>query len=254
LLAYLLGETYAEIYLRTLPHDSVETVAYVYSWVVTVHLLDAAAGWILGAADGARVGSYPLAWIFKLYFVLTYQTYVRALYARLRSPQQFVWLQALSSASVVLFTPLTMTRAWHRGLAVLGLGGGDSYSAYKKLRMRDVFVRGLAENTSMLAFLGSILVLHFGANKHVYPYFAFDDPEEPYDFRLTFIASSVTWACERVAALLLRAIIRVCFKVDPGVEGRLDLAVWPELLPACVAVILHVLQNMLFSIIRLHFH
>jgi hypothetical protein len=66
LLAYLIGEAYAEIYLRTLPHNSWETVVYVYSWVVTVHLLDLLTGWILGGSEGERVGSYPLSWIFKL--------------------------------------------------------------------------------------------------------------------------------------------------------------------------------------------
>jgi hypothetical protein len=66
ILTYLLGETYAEIYLRTLPHNTIETLVYVYSWVVTVHLLDGLCGWILGGDDGERVGSYPLGWIFKL--------------------------------------------------------------------------------------------------------------------------------------------------------------------------------------------
>lgn len=66
LAAYVLGETYAEIYLRTLPHNNIETVVYVWSWVVTIHLLDALTGFILGGGDGERVGSYPLGWIFKL--------------------------------------------------------------------------------------------------------------------------------------------------------------------------------------------
>ena len=66
LLAYLIGEAYAEIYLRTLPHNNFETIVYVYSWVVTVHLLDALTGWILGGNEGERVGSYPLSWVFKL--------------------------------------------------------------------------------------------------------------------------------------------------------------------------------------------
>ena len=48
-------------------------------------------------------------------------------------------------------------------------------------------------------------------------------------------------------------LIALFFKIDVGLEGKLDLAVWPELLPTSVAVILHVLQNMLFSIIRLQF-
>lgn len=66
LMAYVLGEAYAEIYLRTLPHNNLETVVYVYGWVITVHLLDALTGWVLGIREGERVGSYPLSWVFKL--------------------------------------------------------------------------------------------------------------------------------------------------------------------------------------------
>lgn len=66
LTAYVIGEAYAEIYLRTLPHDSFETVVYVYSWVVTIHILDVLTGFILGIRQGQRVGSYPLSWVFKL--------------------------------------------------------------------------------------------------------------------------------------------------------------------------------------------
>ncbi|KAI1849049.1 hypothetical protein JX265_011287 [Neoarthrinium moseri] len=255
LLAYLIGEAYAEIYLRTLPHNNLETIVYVYSWVVTVHLLDALTGWILGASEGERVGSYPLSWIFKLYFMLTYQTYVRALYARLRSPTQFIMLQILSSSSLIILVPITMSSTYHRILGFLGLTT-QSYASYQKLRIRDVFIRFLAENVSMLTFLGSILVLHFGANKDVYPYFAFDETgdERSYDFGLTFYASGITWACELIAGIVLRGLIRWIYGVNASVEGKLDLAVWPELLPTSVAVMLHVLQNMLFSIIRLHFH
>lgn len=186
------------------------------------------------------------------YFMLTYQTYVRALYARLRSPKQFVILQVLSSTRLVVLTPIMMTTLFHKILSILGLTT-LSYGTYQKLQVRNVFIRFLSENTSMMAFLGSILVLHYGANKNVYPYFAFDNENEDYDFPVTFWASSVTWGCELVASLVVRGLIRVFFKVDVGLEGRMDLAVWPELLPTCVAVTLHVLQNMLFSIIRLRF-
>lgn len=184
--------------------------------------------------------------------MLTYQTYVRALYARLRSPSQFVILQVLSSTGLVVLTPIMTTATFHKILSVLGFTT-LSYGTYQKLQVRNIFIRFLAENTSMVAFLGSILVLHFGANKDVYPYFAFDVPSEPYDFNRTFYASTVTWGCELVASLLVRLLIKVCFNVDVGLEGKMDLAVWPELLPTCVAVTLHVLQNMLFSIIRLQF-
>lgn len=67
LMAYVIGEAYAELYLRTLPHNELETVVYVYGWVATVHLLDALTAWVLGIREGERVGSYPLSWVFKLY-------------------------------------------------------------------------------------------------------------------------------------------------------------------------------------------
>lgn len=145
-----------------------------------------------------------------------------------------------------------MTRFVHRVFTVLGLNG-LSYGSYQKIQTRNVFIRFLAENTSMATFLGSVAVLHYGANKAVYPHFAFDRDDEPYDFQLTFWASSVTWACELVASFAVRLLIKLCFNVDVGLEGKLDFTVWPELLPTCVAVMLHVLQNMLFSIIRLQF-
>lgn len=66
LLAYVIGEAYAEVYLRTLPHSSLDTIVYVYGWILTVYLLDALTGWILGGKQGERVGSYPLSWVFKL--------------------------------------------------------------------------------------------------------------------------------------------------------------------------------------------
>ncbi|KAK4191800.1 hypothetical protein QBC35DRAFT_485980 [Podospora australis] len=259
LLAYVIGEAYAEIYLRTLPHNNFETIVYVYGWISTVYLLDALTGWILGGSEGERVGSYPLSWIFKLYFMLTYQTYVRALYARLRSPGQFIWLQILSSTGLIIVTPLLMSRPVHWFLCIIGLNG-QSYGSYQKICIRNVFIRFLAENASMLTFLGSVAVLHFGANKDVYPYFSFENDnngggegEDGYDFNLTFYASSITWACELTTSFIVAGLIRLIYKVGVVTEGKLDFAVWPELLPTCVAVTLHVLQNMLFSIIRLQF-
>jgi len=69
LCAFIFGELYAEIYLRTLPHSNFDAVIYVYSWVLTIYALDGLTGWILGS----RVNSYPLGFVFKLYFSLTYQ-------------------------------------------------------------------------------------------------------------------------------------------------------------------------------------
>lgn len=75
MLAYVLGEAYAETYLRTLPHSTFATIVYVYSWVATIHILDGIVGFILGGNEGQRVGSYPLGWIFKLY-ASSYSNYI----------------------------------------------------------------------------------------------------------------------------------------------------------------------------------
>lgn len=160
-----------------------------------------------------------------------------------------------------------MSAPFHYFLTVIGING-QTPASYQKTRARNVFIRSLSESTSMLAFLGSILVLHYGANKDVYPYFAFDsfkmppengkggweDRGDDYDFGRTFYASLVTWACEIVAGWIVRRIMWFGWKMDVTGEAKQDLGMWPELLPTGVVVMVHVLQNMLFSIVRLRFH
>ncbi|KAG0651858.1 hypothetical protein D0Z07_0800 [Hyphodiscus hymeniophilus] len=225
------------------------------------------------------------------YFMVTYQTYVRALYARLRSPKQFIYLQAISSSFLILLAPLTISKPFHYLLTLVSINN-QTLPSYQKFCARNIFIRGLAENVSMMAFLGSVVVLHYGGNKDVYPYFAFDqarngtspsdlfrqsdyllklsflkpygnddtgggfplDGGESYDFGLTFYASIVTWACEIFAGWIVRRILWFGWKVDVTGEGKNDLGMWPELLPTGVVVMVHVLQNMLFSIVRLRFH
>ena len=180
-----------------------------------------------------------------------------------------------------------MSKPFHYLLTLLSING-QSLSSYQKFCARNIFIRGLAENVSMLAFLGSVVVLHYGSNKDVYPYFAFDQAQngttitttitsilrpsflrphttsnpttfpidnsgESYDFALTFYASIVTWACEIVAGWIVRRILWLGWRMDVTGEARSDLGSWPELLPTGVVVMVHVLQNMLFSIVRLRF-
>ena len=162
-----------------------------------------------------------------------------------------------------------MSSPFHYLLTILSING-QTYATYQKFCARNILIRSIAESVSMLAFLGAILVLHYGSNKDVYPYFAFDqsadnsDPGdglggvigsgEAYDFGLTFYASIVTWACEIVAGWITRRILWFGWKVDVTGEGRKDLRDWPELLPTGVVVMVHVAQNMLFEIVRLRFH
>lgn len=197
------------------------------------------------------------------YFNLTYQTYVRALYARLRSPEQFIYLQAISSSILIIFIPLTISRPFHYILTLLSINS-QTLPAYQKFCARNVFIRGIAENVSMLTFIGSILVLHYGSNKDAYPYFAFDNAEIPsggtwgggeqYNFSLTLWASMVTWGCEIAAGWITRRILWYGWNVDVTGEAKADMGMLPELLPTGVVVMVHVLQNMLFSIVRIKIH
>jgi hypothetical protein len=164
-------------------------------------------------------------------------------------------LQALSSSTLILLSPLTFSSTFHWLLTILQFSS-QTYSQYQKYCLRNIFIRSLAENVSMLAFLGEVLVLHFGPNKDIYPYFSFegvDGDGESYDFYLTFWASSVTWACEIVAGWCVRRIVAWAWEKDVTGEGVRDLLSWPELVPAGVVVMVHVLQNMLFDIVRLSF-
>lgn len=168
-----------------------------------------------------------------------------------------------------------MSAPFHYVLSVLSING-QTLQTYQKYCARNIYIRSLAECVSMIAFLGSILVLHYGANKEVYPYFNFDSTAnatttgvgglpnlpielpgadtEVYDFNLTFYASIVTFACEIVAAWIVRRILWFGWKMNVTGEAKQDLGLWPELLPTGVVVMVHVLQNMFFSIIRLRFH
>lgn len=231
LIGYVLGEAYAELYLQTLPHSSLETIVYVYSWVLTIYTLDGTTGWILGA----KVHSYPLQFVFKLYFSLTYQTYVRALYARLRSPSQFAYLQLLSSSIVIVWNPICMTPTYHSLLVWLRING-QPYEDWKKNVGRAFFLRGLAESISMIAFLGWCIVLHFGWNTKIYPYFSFKDSNDEYTFELTFWASLATWGCEMAAGWVVRRVMRLAFGFRVTQEAVRDFGVYPELLPACLWV------------------
>ncbi|KAK6523004.1 hypothetical protein TWF281_002427 [Arthrobotrys megalospora] len=255
LIAFVLGELYAEIYLRTLPHNNKETVIYVYSWVGTILALDGITGWILSA----QVQSYPLEFVFKLYFSLTYYTYIRTLYARLRSPSQFAILQLLSSSIAILLQPLYISRRFHSFLTYLGFSS-ITYNEHIKLTGRAFYLRGLSENVSMLAFLGWIVVLHYGPNRLVYPYLSFpaagsdnDISYDGYDFNFTFFASLITWGLEIISGWCVRRLFWFGWEFGVTGEGKRDFMDFEGLLVATVAVMCHGLMNMLMSIIRLKF-
>lgn len=59
-----------------------------------------------------------------------------------------------------------MTEAVHRAFVVCGVNG-QTYVEYRKFVGRSFWVRGLAENVSMLAWLGWVVGLHYGWNTKV---------------------------------------------------------------------------------------
>jgi len=156
---------------------------------------------------------------------------------------------------VVLWSPLTMTRPFHKTLRYFKLNG-QNYDEWKKTVGRSFYVRGLAENVSMVAWLGWVIVLHYGYNTKIYPYFAFSENEkngEGYTFSLTFWWSLWTWVCEVVAGWIVRRAMSWGWKFNVTSEAVGDFVKYPELFPASLLVMVHVLQNMLFSIVRVKF-
>lgn len=74
-------------------------------------------------------------------------------FARLRSPSQFATVQLLSSISVVIIFPLQMTKAWFRMLQIL-VGYPQPYEDHVDNVAASFYVRGLAQNVTMVGFLG----------------------------------------------------------------------------------------------------
>ena len=85
ILAGIAGQAYMAVYLGTLPHGSIESIVYVWTWcvspvqrerrrltavnrILTSSLLGAVTTWILEK----KVGSRALDFVFRLYFQLTY--------------------------------------------------------------------------------------------------------------------------------------------------------------------------------------
>ncbi|RPB22927.1 hypothetical protein L211DRAFT_857963 [Terfezia boudieri ATCC MYA-4762] len=271
LIAYLLGEAYSELYLRTLPHNNLSNILYVYTWIFTIYTLDFVTSYILST----HIISTTLEYAYKLFFALTYQTFVRALYARLRNPGQFLVLQGVSVGGGVVWYLVTMSRWWYRIVSYFGGAREGGVGAYRKYVGRGLFIRGIAENVSMCAWVGWVVVLHYGGNRVVYPYFAFESGtggwwpgygdgdgigasgenggEKMYTFELTFWMSLVTWVSEVLAGWVVRGLVKWVWEVDVERDAGRELVRFPELVGVGVIGGVHVLQNMLVGIVRVRF-
>ncbi|WVW85434.1 hypothetical protein I302_107472 [Kwoniella bestiolae CBS 10118] len=239
------GQAYASLYLTTLPHTSLDAGTWVYSWVITVQLLAQISFFILSS----KVRSRALLFLYKLFFQLVYHVFYRNLFARLRSPTQYATVQLLSSISVIIIFPFQMSHTYHRLLQVL-VGYPTPWEEHVENVATSFYCRGLAQNVTMVGFLGWLSILHFGPNQHIYAFFRFDPtPEDPYTFPLTFIASSIIWGSELISSFIARLLMGLSFGVNVSQIGLDEMREYPELGWASV----HVSMNILLFLIKLNF-
>lgn len=194
-----------------------------------------------------KIESPSLVFMFKLYYALTHQIYVRNLYARLRSPEQFAVIQGASSFVTVIVAPIVMHAGAHR-LTHFLTGSDLSLERFRKNAARGFYLKAWAANTTMAAFLGWVTILHFGPNRPAYPYFDFsteDDMDDLYSWQLTFTASLVVWVCELVSSAVAKWIMKRAYDVDVDDAMRTEMTTYPDLLPGGIVLTLFVLMNML---------
>ncbi|KAG9067063.1 hypothetical protein KI688_012975 [Linnemannia hyalina] len=245
------GELYADQYIQTSrssAHTTIEGLFYVYTWVGTIYILDAITDYIVET----RVRSYPLSSIFKLYYFMIYFIFYRNLFVRLRSYEQFLVIQLASSFWVCIFHPICMTHTVYKTLVYL-FGISRTYEEYKRQVGRSLFLRNLAENVTMLAFLLWVNILYYGPNAKIYTYFKFEDLNVEYNHDVTVYASVGIWTSELISNFINRMICKKYLGHHVTKEALKDFKEYPELIVAFVLVMVHILQDMLLSLLDLNF-
>ncbi|KAM0789179.1 hypothetical protein ACM66B_000027 [Microbotryomycetes sp. NB124-2] len=247
----LIGQAFATVYLSTLPHNNVDGLTYVWTWIATCNILNSASNWVLET----KVRSRALVFVFRYYYFLVYHIFYRNLFARLRSPDQAFWIQLLSSSFVIVWYPMSMSKSFHR-LLVWVFGVDKDWEEYAESVGTMLYLRNLSENVTMAAFLGWLTILHYGPNVTIYPFFAFDsssDSSDPYTYKLTAIASLVIWATELGSSFVARNVIWWTYGLDVTNLGLNEFRDYPELVIACVWTSIHVCMDILLFLIKLNF-
>ncbi|BEJ10737.1 hypothetical protein CspHIS471_0101590 [Cutaneotrichosporon sp. HIS471] len=248
-ISLIVGQAYASLFLSTLPHTSLDAGTWVWSWVITVQLLSLISNYIIAS----KVRSRALLFLYKLFFQLVYHVFYRNLFARLRSPSQFATVQLLSSIVVVIIFPFQLTPLWHRMLQFF-VGYSQPWNEHAEAVAVSFYTRGLAQNITMVGFLGWLSILHFGPNSQIYPFFKFAQTEDdPYTFGLTLIASCAVWSLELISSFVARQIMSRGFNIDVSGIGLDEMREYPELVPACGWASVHVSMNILMFLIKLNF-
>ncbi|KAG0143668.1 hypothetical protein CROQUDRAFT_80848 [Cronartium quercuum f. sp. fusiforme G11] len=242
IVSLIIGQGFASIYLSTLPHTSLDGLYYVWSWTITLQILNGITCWILES----KIRSKALLFVFKYYFILTYFIFYRNLFARLKDPSQYLTVQILSSSWILIYYPISMSKFFFRFYTFL-FNYGKTYPEHLETVAHALYIRNLAENVTMLSFLGWLTILHFGPNSNVYPFFKFENPDknDPYTYRLTITASLCIWTIELVSSFLARALCWIIHKVHITNVGLSEFRNHPELVPACIITSVHVLSDML---------
>ncbi|GAA6017199.1 hypothetical protein JCM11491_001849 [Sporobolomyces phaffii] len=248
LLTLIMGQGFATIYLSTLPHSNFEGLVYVWTLILSVNLLNNVSNWILHR----KVRSQSLVFIFRLLFQLTYHVFYRNLFARLRSPDQALYITLLSSSFVILWYPLSMSKTFHRLLSWT-VGTSMDWPEYSHSVATMFYLRNLSENVTMVAFLGWVTILHWGPNKLIYPFFSFADPSDPYTYRLTISASLVIWIAELFSSWMARGVCWLAYGIDVTNVGLDQLREHPDLVVACIWASTHVLMDILLFLVKLNF-
>ncbi|SCV69809.1 BQ2448_1203 [Microbotryum intermedium] len=248
LFALIIGQGFATIYLSTLPHSNIDGLVYVWTWIAAVQILNATSNFILQR----KVRSRALVFVFRYYYYLVYGVFYRSLFARLRSPDQAVYIQLLSSSFVILWYPLSMCRPFH-SLLKLVTGLTREYEEYAEDVGTMLYLRNLSENVTMAAFLGWLTILHFGPNKQIYPYFSFESTDDSYTYELTATASLIIWATELGCNFVARQVIWIIYGLDVTNLGLDAFRELPELVVACFWTSIHVLMDMLLFLVKLNF-
>jgi hypothetical protein len=249
LVALIAGQSYASVFLSTLPHTGLDGTAYVAFWTINVNILLLVSLWILEE----KVRSRALIFVLKYYYFLVYFIFYRNLFARLNSLDQFALIQLLSSFWVCIWYPFSMTTWCHR-LVSYFLPDPKSWEEYVESIGISFYLRNLAQNTTMLAFLGWVSLLHFGPNQNMYPFFAFADKRDPYNYQLTMLGSLAIWASELVSSFVARQICLYALDVDVTNLGLDEMRNYPELVSSVAWTSVHVLMDMLLFLIKLDFN
>lgn len=182
-----------------------------------------------------------------------------ALFARLRSPDQFVIIQTASTLWVIVFQPTILSQPVHWLMQKFGYN--KTLEQHRDLQALSFYLRNLAANTTMVCFLGYLTILRevqlsgrrqckliqhpdFGPNKDLFPFFKLDHPtpDDPYNYRLTAIASLGIYASELLSAFIARQIAYYVHRVDVTNAGLNEMRVYPELMPALTWTAVHVLR------------